>query len=85
MKSILHSFIFCLFVTVNLFSQPKITYEISFKNAVHHEAEISIEYSDVNLDTLSVRMSRTSPGRYAIHEFAKNVYGFKAFNEKGDI
>ena len=29
-------------------------------------------------------MSRTSPGRYALHEFAKNVYNLKAFDSKGD-
>ena len=29
-------------------------------------------------------MSRTSPGRYAIHEFAKNVYNVKATNSKGE-
>ena len=29
-------------------------------------------------------MSRTSPGRYALHEFAKNVYEFKATDSKGN-
>jgi len=29
-------------------------------------------------------MSRTSPGRYALHEFAKNVYGFKSTDSKGN-
>lgn len=28
-------------------------------------------------------MSRSSPGRYALHEFAKNVYGFRATDEQG--
>jgi len=32
---------------------------------------------------LEVRMSRSSPGRYALHEFAKNVYDVHAFNGKG--
>jgi len=30
-------------------------------------------------------MSRSSPGRYALHEFAKNVYNLKATNSKGEI
>ena len=77
-------FIFlCLFAIGTLNSQTKIQYEISFKNAVYHEAEISVLYKGVTSDTLAVRMSRSSPGRYAIHEFAKNVYGFKAFDESG--
>ena len=75
---------FCLLTIGTLFSQSKIQYEISFKNAVHHEADISVIFEAIKTDTLSVRMSRTSPGRYAIHEFAKNIYGFKAFDEKGN-
>ncbi len=64
------------------FSQTN-TYEISFENAVHHEAEIQATFTDISTDTLLVRMSRTSPGRYALHEFAKNVYNFKAFDGNG--
>lgn len=60
------------------------SYEISFDNAVHHEAIIKATFPDVTSKVFSVRMSRTSPGRYAIHEFAKNVYGFKATDSKGN-
>ena len=84
MKSRYYLIMVCLFITGNLFSQSNIQYEISFKNAVHHEAEISVEYKNIDRDTLSLRMSRTSPGRYAVHEFAKNVYGFKALDDKGN-
>ena len=84
MKSKIYAIIVCLFVTGSIFSQSDVQYEISFKNAVHHEAEITVEYNNVEIDTLSVRMSRTSPGRYAIHEFAKNVYGFNAMDEEGN-
>jgi predicted metalloprotease with PDZ domain len=59
------------------------TYKISFRNAVHHEAKIEVTFPKIKSQELTVRMSRTSPGRYALHEFAKNVYGFKAFNSKG--
>ncbi|MDX5481310.1 MAG: PDZ domain-containing protein, partial [Hymenobacteraceae bacterium] len=34
-------------------------------------------------DTLKVLMPRTSPGRYAIHEFAKNVYNVRATDAQG--
>jgi predicted metalloprotease with PDZ domain len=27
-----------------------------------------------------MRMSRSSPGRYALHEFAKNVYEVRAYD-----
>ncbi len=59
------------------------TYTISFENAVHHEAKISAHFPDIITDTLFVRMSRTSPGRYALHEFAKNVYAFEAQDSTG--
>lgn len=64
------------------FSQTN-TYEISFENAVHHEAHVKATFSASTSDTLSVRMSRTSPGRYALHEFAKNVYNFQASDSDG--
>jgi len=83
MKTFSYFMFLCLFAIGTLNSQSKIQYEISFKNAVHHEAAISVHFDGLKSDTLAVRMSRTSPGRYAIHEFAKNVYGFKAVDENG--
>lgn len=69
----------CLFGSV--LSAQTNSYTIAFENAVHHEAKITIHFPDVTTDTLEVRMSRSSPGRYALHEFAKNVYSFKATDE----
>ncbi|MDC6404466.1 MULTISPECIES: M61 family metallopeptidase [Maribacter] len=73
--------IFCL---IELNSQTN-RYTISFENAVHHEAFITATFPNITTDTLTVRMSRTSPGRYALHEFAKNIYGFKAYDGKGNL
>lgn len=65
-------------------SDSTVSYTISFENAQHHEAEIKVEFTDIPSGEFSFRMSRTSPGRYALHEFAKNVYNVKATNGKGD-
>ncbi|TRZ45816.1 M61 family metallopeptidase [Robertkochia solimangrovi] len=65
------------------FSQAPVSYGIEFPNAVHHEAEITMTLTDKSMDTLFVKMSRSSPGRYAVHEFAKNVYNFKAADASG--
>ncbi|WP_273568337.1 M61 family metallopeptidase [Maribacter halichondriae] len=73
---------FSLLFCITAFAQT--SYEISFENAVHHEAKINAVFSNISSDTLTVRMARSSPGRYAIHEFAKNVYGFKATDSKGN-
>ena len=77
-------FILIFFFTILGFSQTN-TYEISFENAVHHEAKINATFPDLESQPLVVRMSRTSPGRYALHEFAKNVYGLEATNSKGEV
>ena len=73
-----------LFFSVGAQAQSKVAYEISFPNAVHHEAEITVTFSGIPIGKpLEARMSRSSPGRYAMHEFAKNVYSVKAFDGKG--
>jgi len=65
-------------------AKNEVLYDISFKNAIHHEAEISATFDNIKSPTLEVKMSRSSPGRYALHEFAKNIYHVKAFNSKGE-
>ncbi|NQE62603.1 M61 family metallopeptidase [Caulobacter sp. RHG1] len=60
-----------------------VSYEVSFDNAQHHEAKIVATYRDAPAGPLHVRMSRSSPGRYAIHEFAKNVYQVSAVDGAG--
>ncbi|MCP9291810.1 M61 family metallopeptidase [Gracilimonas sediminicola] len=82
MRKVFLLFTFSL-ITLSLTAQTTTNYKISFENAVHHEAEISVTYTNLEYKVLEVRMSRTSPGRYALHEFAKNVYGVKATDGKG--
>jgi predicted metalloprotease with PDZ domain len=73
------AFVSIIFLSISLhtFSQTN-AYEISFENAVHHEAVVTAIFPEIKSDTLRLRMSRTSPGRYALHEFAKNVYAVQA-------
>ncbi|OWW26497.1 peptidase M61 [Zobellia sp. OII3] len=75
------SFLLCITASI-LYAQTN-RYEISFDNAVHHEAVVKGTFIELKADTVAFRMSRTSPGRYALHEFAKNVYNFKATDSKG--
>lgn len=72
-----------LFLAAPALAQEPVRYELSFPNAVHHEAEIEVTFSDLPARPLEVRMSRSSPGRYALHEFGKNVYNVKAFDSQG--
>jgi len=65
-------------------AQAPVTYEVSFPNAVHHEAEVAVTFAELPAGRpLQVRMSRSSPGRYALHEFGKNVYSVKAVDGAG--
>ncbi|MCK0161432.1 M61 family metallopeptidase [Allomuricauda sp. F6463D] len=75
--------IYAFFMILMVTAQTN-TYQISFDNAVHHEAVIEASFPDLATDMVEFRMSRSSPGRYALHEFAKNVYGFEATDSKGN-
>src|SRR6201996_4566619 len=63
--------------------QKAIFYSISFPNAEHHEADIVITVPQAPTGKMFVRMSRSSAGRYATHEFGKNIYNVKANNVDG--
>jgi len=60
-----------------------IVYTLTFANAAHHVADVAVTFSGVPAGPLQARMSRSSPGRYALHEFSKNVYDVHAFDSKG--
>lgn len=66
-----------------VFAKSDTSYQVSFQNAVHHEARISATFPEIETEVLTVQMSRTSPGRYALHEFAKNIYNVSAVNSVG--
>lgn len=61
-----------------------ITYHVDLANAEQHTARISVTVDNVPGATAIFNMSRSSPGRYALHEFAKNVYDVVAQNGAGD-
>lgn len=84
MKKRLLSIILSLCLTSGLVAQTTTHYEVSFENRVHHEAQIQITFENLENKVLEVRMSKSSPGRYAIHEFAKNVYAVKATDGQGN-
>ncbi len=73
----------CVLVAVSVRAEEPVRYEIRFDHSDHHEAEVVATFRGVSSETLELRMSRSSPGRYALHEFAKNVYGFEATDGRG--
>ena len=65
-----------------LSAEQPVTYKVSFPAPEHHYAQVEVMFSDVT-GVVEARMSRSSPGRYALHEFAKNVFDLQAFNGAG--
>ena len=45
--------------------------------------QVEALFPDLGSGTLELRMSRSSPGRYSLHDFAKNVYDVHAFGADG--
>ncbi|HKK12471.1 MAG TPA: PDZ domain-containing protein [Flavobacteriaceae bacterium] len=74
-----------LYFTATFQAQVASKYTVSFENAVHHEAQIKATFTNLKTDEVEFRMSRSSPGRYALHEFAKNVYNVMVTDGKGHI
>ncbi len=56
-----------------------VRYTVAFPNAAHHEARVTVDFPPgPTTAPLELLMARASPGRYALHEFAKNVYDLTA-------
>jgi predicted metalloprotease with PDZ domain len=66
------------------FAQAPVEYDVSFDNAAHHEARITVTWRELGDAPLELRMSRSSPGRYALHEFGKNVYNVWVIDGDGE-
>ncbi|HKY21218.1 MAG TPA: PDZ domain-containing protein [Vicinamibacterales bacterium] len=61
-------------VCSSAFAQAPVTYHLSFPEAQHHRMQVEVTFADVPAGALEVVMSQASPGRYALHGFAKNVF-----------
>jgi len=64
-------------------AQAPIIYKVSFPAPEHHYAEVEVTFRELPAGVLEARMSRSSPGRYAIHEYSKNVFDVHAYNGGG--
>jgi predicted metalloprotease with PDZ domain len=76
------SVLIACFATVSTAQQQPTQYRISFPAPEHHYAEVEAIFPSAP-PTLEARMARSSPGRYAIHEYSKNVFDVHAFDGAG--
>ncbi len=59
-------------------AQATIRYRFTFPEPQHRWMQVEINYTALGEAALELRMSRSSPGRYTLHDFAKNVYDVEA-------
>lgn len=76
--------LFALLVPTQSAAQAPVEYRLSFEEAEHRLMDVDVRFSDVPRGPLELRMSRSSPGRYALHEFVKNVFDVRITNEFGE-
>lgn len=63
--------------------QAPVGYRLTFLQPHHRWMQVDVTFRDVPAGPLELRMSRSSPGRYALHEFAKNVFDVRVTDGSG--
>jgi predicted metalloprotease with PDZ domain len=83
MRHAVGSTLVVLLLAAPVSAQAPIIYKLSFPAPEHHYAEVEVTFRELPAGVLEARMSRSSPGRYAIHEYSKNVFDVHAYNGSG--
>src|SRR5204862_5550042 len=60
-----------------------IAYRITIPEPQHHWMQVEASFTDLSSRPLELRMAVSSPGRYSLHDFAKNVYDVQAVTPEG--
>jgi len=78
-------FVFSVLAASSAYSQTSspFEYRLSFPSPEHHWMQVEARFAGLQPGTVEIRMSRTSPGRYALHEFAKNVFDVRIASGSG--
>lgn len=78
-------FLFGLMLGTGLSAQEPIIYKIDVQQIHHHELNVQVIFRSIGDDPLVLHMPTSSPGRYAEHNFAKNVYDMSARGADGEL
>jgi predicted metalloprotease with PDZ domain len=84
MRSVALAFVLAV-VGCPAFAQAPVAYRLSFPEPEHHWMQVEVTFADLPATPLELHMSRASPGRYALHEFAKNVFDVRATDTAGAV
>jgi predicted metalloprotease with PDZ domain len=82
-KRLLISALFVVIVEAGSGTSEPVRYRLSFPEPQHRWMQVEATFAGVSDQTLELRMSRSSPGRYSLHDFAKNVYDVHVFGSDG--
>ena len=82
-RSVLAALLLLVFAQSSAYAQAAVSYRLSFPEAAHHLMQVEATFAAVPPGPLELRMSRSSPGRYALHEFAKNVFDVRVTDAMG--
>ena len=83
MRSWLLASLFATVLSATAAAQAPVAYHLQFPEREHRLMRVDITFADLPAGPLQLRMSRTSPGRYALHEFAKNVFDVQITDAAG--
>lgn len=64
-------------------AQAPVSYRLILSDPQHRVMTVEATFPDLPPGPVALRMSRSSPGRYALHEFAKNVFDVRITNGAG--
>jgi predicted metalloprotease with PDZ domain len=83
MRRLLTIAVLLALISAPAFAQSPIVYHVTIPEPEHHWLQVEMTVSALGSEPLHARMSRSSPGRYAVHEFAKNVFWIEATDGAG--
>ncbi|MSO30758.1 MAG: M61 family peptidase [Acidobacteria bacterium] len=66
-------------------AEEPIRYRFTFPEPQHRWMQVEATFADLDQAPLELRMSRASPGRYSLHDFAKNVYDVHAVEDGREL
>src|SRR5437867_7423260 len=69
--------------TISFHAAAPVHYTLTFPEPEHRWMQVEAAFTELAQAPLELRMSRSSPGRYSLHDFAKNVYDVHAFGRDG--
>src|SRR5438067_1274238 len=82
-RRLLLAFIFIATRPLAFHAVAPVRYTLTFPETEHRWMQVEAAFSELAQSPLELRMSRSSPGRYSLHDFAKNVYDVHAFGRDG--